>query len=160
MAIYLQIDGITGNVTESNHKGWIEISFFNFECTRAVASRNPGHTENREASTVSISEITISKEMDEASPKLFTLACVGTGKTVKIEFCRTGAMPLVFASYELSNVLISEYNVEESGGEDGPSESLSLNFDKIVYKYTPYKDDGTAGTPLSVTYDLVEAKSS
>lgn len=156
----MQIDGITGNVTESSHKGWIEISSFNFGCGRGIISRTPGHTENREASTVSISEITVNKEMDETSPKLFTLACVGTGKTVKIEFCRTGASPLVFASYELSNVLLSSYTVERQMNGEDPEERLSLNFDKIIYKYTPYKDDGTAGTPVSVTYDLVEAKSS
>lgn len=160
MAIYVQIDGITGNVTESGHKNWIEVDSFSFGCGRGVISRTPGHTENREATTVSISEISVSKEMDETSPKLFTLACVGTGKTVKIEFCRTGATPVVFASYELSNVLVSSYSVSGDGSGQSPRESLSLNFDKIVYKYTPYKDDGTAGTPINVTYDLVEAKSS
>jgi type VI secretion system secreted protein Hcp len=157
MAIYMQIDGVTGNVTESKHPKWIEINSFNFGCGRGVASRTPGHTENREASTVSIREISISKEMDETSPTLFSMACVGKGKTVKIDFCRTGDNPQIYASYELSNVLISSYSTSGGGSGDSPHESLSLNFDKIMYSYTPYKDDGSAGTPIKVTYDLGQA---
>ena len=159
MAIYIQIADLPGNVTESGHTKWIEINSFRFGCGRGIASRMPGNTENREASTVSISEISFSKEMDETSPKLFTLACVGTGKVVKIDFCRTGATPLVFASFELTDTLISSYSID--GNSTGtPYESISLNFSKIQYKYTPYKSDGTAGSPIAATYDLSTAKSS
>ncbi len=155
----MQIADLSGNVTESGHKNWIEVDSFSFGCGRGVESHSPGHTSNREASTVSISEISVSKEMDETSPKLFILACIGTGKTVKIEFCRTGATPQVFASYVLSNVLVSSYSVNGDGSGASPRESLSLNFDNIEYTYTPYKDDGSVGTPIGVKYNLAEAKS-
>ncbi len=159
MAIYMQIEGLPGNVTESGHTKWIEVDSFRFGCGRGVSSRTPGNTVNREASTVSISEISVSKEMDETSPKLFTLACVGTGKTIKIEFCRTGATPLVYASIELSDALISSYGVDGGSGRS-PHENLSINFSKIQYKYTPYNEKGEAGSPIAATYDLETAKSS
>lgn len=160
MAIYMQFADLPGTVTESSHRNWIEINSFTFGAGRGITSRTPGNTTNREASTVSISEISVSKEMDETSPKLFTLACIGTGKQVKIDFCRTGSAPLVYASYELSNALVSSYSVSGDGSGQNPRENLTLNFDKITFKYTPYTAAGEPGSPITSTYDLVAAKSS
>lgn len=156
MPIYMQVEGIQGSVTENGHKSWIEIDTFHFGCGRGISNRSPGHISDREASTVSISEISISKEMDETSPSLFALACVGTGKTVKIDCSRTGDKPQIFASYELSNVLVSAYSVDAGGGSV-PREKISLNFEKIQFEYFPVSPDGTLGSPSIATYDLSAA---
>jgi type VI secretion system secreted protein Hcp len=51
--------------------------------------------------------------------------------------------------------IIDGYSV--SSGGDRPSESISMNFTKIEYKYTPFDDQHKAGTPVPVTYDLATA---
>jgi type VI secretion system secreted protein Hcp len=51
--------------------------------------------------------------------------------------------------------MISSYSA--SSGGDRPSESFSLNFTKIEYKYTPFDDKHKAGTPMPVTYDVTTA---
>jgi type VI secretion system secreted protein Hcp len=52
MAIYMKYDGVTGNVTESGHTGWIELSSFRrgFHNSRAslVATRNMHPACNRD----------------------------------------------------------------------------------------------------------------
>ena len=160
MAIYMKIEGLDGNVTESKHPKSIEINSFRFGCSREISSRAPGKMINREASTVSISEVSINKEMDGTSPKLFIMACVGTGKTVNIDFCRTGANPASFATFELSNVLISNYGIDGGRAGSHPYENLTLNFSKITYKYIPYTSKGEAGSPIATAYDLETAISS
>ncbi len=65
----MKIEGLDGNVTESKHPKWIEINSFRFGCSRVISSRTPGKMINREASTVSISEVSINKEMDGIHPQ-------------------------------------------------------------------------------------------
>jgi type VI secretion system secreted protein Hcp len=112
---------------------------------------------NRESSHASVSEIVITKTTDSASPKLFTESASGAkGKKVEIHFVSTGDPGLTYLQYTLDDTLISGYSV--SSGGDRPSESISLNFTKVEFKMTPYDDTNTAGTPITVNYDLATAK--
>lgn len=157
MAIYIQIDKIDGNVTAAGHEKWIEVHSMSFGVGRGIMSVTPGAVKDRESSIPSISEIIISKTMDETSPLLFIEACVGIAKTMKIHFCRTGDQTQTYMEYILNNVLISSYSVQGSG-DSIPQESLSLNFDKIEVKYTPYGDDHKPGSPIPAGYDMKTAK--
>ena len=60
MAIYLEIEGIEGNITAKGYEKMIEVSSFNWGVGRAI-SQNAGRMANREASRPSISEITLTK---------------------------------------------------------------------------------------------------
>ena len=157
MALYLHYDGIDGEATHEDHKKWIDIQSLQFGVGRGV-STPVGSAANREASQPSVSEITVSKNMDTASSKLFVESLTGNeGKTVKIDLVSTGSPGNTYVTYTLTNTLISGYSL--SSGGDRPTESLSLNFTKIEYKQTPYDDKNKAGTPVTVSYDLATAKS-
>ena len=162
MAIYMQFKGIDGNITAKGFEKYIQLHSFSFGLGRAIASRNPGQMSNREASTPSISEISISKETDETSPLFFSQACLGDSiDTVIITFTITGPdQPLHSVDYTLSNVLISSYSVSGNGGEGVPFENMSLNFDKIEVKYTPYDDKHKAKSPVTSSYNLATASKS
>lgn len=155
MAIYLQIKNIKGNVTESAHKDWIECSSLQFGIGRAI-STTVGAAKNRESSMPSISEISVTKMMDDASPKLFEQACVGDGDQYVIHLTKTGEGAEIYTEYTLEDCMISGYSV--SSGGDRPSESISLSFTKLIMKYTPYDDKNKKGTPVSAGYDLTTGK--
>lgn len=158
MPIYLKIDGINGNVTATGHEKWIELGSMQFGVGRGITSvGSVGRESNREASIASISEVTVSKIMDETSPLFFIEACIGVGKNAEIHLCRTGDQVQSFMEYKLQNVLISSYSME-TNGEGHPEESLSFNFDKIEMKYIPYDDQQKAGSPVPSGYDLKAAK--
>jgi type VI secretion system secreted protein Hcp len=157
MAIYLKYDGIDGEATHSDHTNWIDVGSMQFGIGRAIATPT-GSTANREASEPSVSEITVTKSMDGSSPKLFTESATGNvGKTVKIDLVSTGSPGNTYVTYTLTNTLISGYSV--STGGDRPSESVTLSFTKIEYKFIPYDDKNKAGTPVTVSYDLSTTKS-
>lgn len=157
MAIYMKYStpDINGGVTTTGFEKQIEINSFQFGIGRGVGSPIGGSS-NREASTPSVSEVTLSKALDEASGGLLKETYSGEGKaTVVISFVRTdkgGAV--VYLEYTLSEVMVSGYSIASSG--DKPSENISLNFTKIETKFTAQKADGTADSPYPVTYDLAK----
>ena len=162
MPIYMKYGSIQGDVTETGHSSWIELNSFQWGVGRAVATA-VGSNEDRESSAPSVSEVTVTKEFDKASAKLLTEAYQGTGSgdaaTVQLDFVRTNKGKLdIYSTFTLSNVIISGYSL--SSGGDRPSESLSLNFTKIETKVTPMNPDGSAGSPVTITYDVGLAKSS
>jgi type VI secretion system secreted protein Hcp len=157
MAIYLKYEGIDGEATEHGHKKWIEISSFQFGIGRSIHTRT-GASQSREHSEPTVSEVTISKHLDHASPKLFVESCTGSkGKKVEIDIVTTGQESEIPVHYTLEHTLISNYHV--STGGDKPMESLSLNFTKLEMKYTPYTEDHKAGSPVAVHYDIKTTKS-
>lgn len=157
MAIYLKYDGIDGEATHQDHKKWVDLGSMQFGVGRAI-STPAGSASNREASEPSVSEIVITKTFDSSSPKFFTEACTGAaGKTVKIDLVSTGSPGATYTQYTLTNTLVSAYSV--SSGGDRPSESISLSFTKIEFKFIPYDDKNKAGSPITVSYDLATTKS-
>ncbi len=155
--IYMKVEGIDGNVTAKGHEKWIEIFGFGYGLARGITSTNPGRQSNREAGVPSFSEITVSKLVDETSPKFFLESCIGVAKKIEVHFCQTGDNPRNFVEFVLTNVLISRYNFNGPSGNAHPTETLTLNYTKIETKYTPYNDKHGVGTPIPAGYDLVTA---
>lgn len=156
MAIYLKIDGIDGKATAAGHEKWMVVDSLQWGVGRAISSA-VGSSKDREASKPSISEVSVTKMMDESSPRIFTEACIGKGKKVTIDLCTVGTDKIeTYMSYELEDTMISGYSV--SSGGDRPSESISLSFTKIVMKFIPHDDNGKPTSPIPAGYDMMTGK--
>ena len=158
MAIYMEWGAgqITGDVTDTNHQKWIELTSFQWGVGRGIGSATSGQA-SRESSIPSISEIVVTKRMDSASPGLWTDSVAGQlNTTVNIVFTTTDqGQTKEFLKYELTNTGLSGYSV--SSGGDMPTESLSLNFTKVSWTFTSTAPD-VSGTPTTQGYDLTTNK--
>jgi type VI secretion system secreted protein Hcp len=152
MAIYLNVEGLQGDVTAAGHEGWIECDSMQWGVGRAITTPT-GSSQERESSAPSVSEVSIVKIMDKCTPKLFEQACVGTSKLVKIDLVQTGEQLDTYMAYELENSLISSYSVS-TGGDARPMENISFNFTKVMMKYTPYDNKHNPGSPIPAGYDV------
>lgn len=144
---YLQLDGIKGESSDSNHEGWIECNSITWSISQpksATASTGGGHTAER----AELSEINISKLVDLSSPILAqTCACGKTISKAKLEMQRADGAgePIKYFELELENVLIGHIAPEFNGG-DLPVENLGLKFSRVKWKYTKQKvAGGTSG---------------
>jgi type VI secretion system secreted protein Hcp len=161
MAAYLKYGEIKGESLAEGHKGsdgWIEVGSVNWGCGRGI-STPVGGSGKREASSPSISEITLTKSMDSTSLKLAKEALVGKAVEATIELVETGENKLeTYLTLKLTNAMISSYNFSSGGSR--PSESLSLNYTKLDYVYQGYDDAGKVDTTKkgNVAYDLTAAK--
>jgi type VI secretion system secreted protein Hcp len=160
MAIYMEYDGIKGDVTEEGHKKWIECSSCQFGVGRAIGGTASGASRGREASLCNVSEITITKPADAASQDLMREAMIGAvpGKKVKFEFVTTGRgdKAETYTTFELENCMISGFSLATGG--DRPSESLSLNFTKITYNMSQGGETGELDAAKRGYFDLALAK--
>jgi type VI secretion system secreted protein Hcp len=154
MAIYMKFADIKGPVTTKGFEDWIELNSFQWGVGRGVGSAARSST-GRESSEPSISEIVVTKPMDISSNKLFQDATGGDlAAEVTLKFTSTTKDGVVtFLKYVLTDTGLSGYSLS-SGGEN-PSESLSLNFTKIMITYSGL-DPKTQAKPDTVGYDLTK----
>lgn len=158
MAIYIEYDGIKGNVTAEGFADHIKVLSLSFGVGRGI-SMEPGNLANREATRPSLSEITFSKMADNSTTALFKESVTGAaGKLVKIKFVQTGADSVTtFMDYELEDCLVSSYSIS-ADGESDPVETISLSFAKLMVNYHDFDKTNTGKSPQRVGYDLTTAK--
>ncbi len=154
MPIYMHFEGVEGDVTAKGYEKWIELNTLNFGVNRDIRTRT-GKTSDRENTLPTVGEVVVSLNMSKSSPNLFNEACVGKAKSVKISVCQTSTgAPREYVHYDLSEVLISGYHTAIPIS-DLPKDTLTLNFNKMVMKYTPFSQGNTPQAPTAAGYDLV-----
>jgi len=155
----MKIDGINGDVTAKGHEKWIAINGIHFGVRRTL-STDPGRIADRESTRPSVSEVTLTKRMDQSSPLLFGESCVGKAKPqIIIHLCQTDSSLNPYAEITLSNAIVSQYQVDSdtSGEHHYPIETVGLSFDKIEVRYTPYDNQNKPQSPIPAGYDLKQA---
>lgn len=156
--LFIKIDGIDGESTDDKHAKWIEPESFSFGAVqpgnvRASALGGAG------IERVEHNDLSFSKLIDSASPKIYDACCKGTiSKTVTIEAWRAGGEKTKYMEIKLEQVLITSYSL--GGGSGGfPSESITMNFGKITLTYFQQKrDSGGASGQVMAGWDLVGNK--
>jgi type VI secretion system secreted protein Hcp len=158
---FLKIDGVPGESTDDKHKDWIEVLSFNHGMSQpssATASSAGGGTTER----VNISDFSITKHLDKASPKLYELCATGKHiANVTLELCRAGGDKVKYMEVKMEQAIISSVAPGgSSGGADNlPAESVSFNFGKIKWTYTQQKRaDGSGGGNVTGGWDLTANK--
>jgi len=141
MAGYLEFSGknaIKGESTAAGFEDQIEITSISENITRAIMAGGSGA--QRQRSSATLGDIVCSKDVDKSSPKLAEAICKGAVfGTVKIALTTSsegGSGRTAYFTFELTNARVTSYGF--SGSTDGaivPSESLSLNFEKIKWTY-------------------------
>ena len=157
--VYLQIDGIKGESTDTAHKDWIECKSVQWEVLQpksATGSTGGGHTAER----TEHKDIVISKVADLASPLL--LQSCSSGKTIakaKLEFLRADGQGerIKYFEIELENVLVSSVSPSVAAG-DILNEDLALKYSKVKWKYIQQKVGGGSGGNTSGGWDLAANK--
>jgi type VI secretion system secreted protein Hcp len=129
------------SATDDKHKETIEIASWSFGASNPTSVGSTGMSSGREASTPSVSEIVVTKNMDKSSPMLAKGASKGkTTQELKKQTTYNGDSYYVIT---LTDVMVSSWQTSSSGG-DRPMESISLNFTKIEWNYKPQDPENPA----------------
>jgi type VI secretion system secreted protein Hcp len=151
---FLKLDGITGESQKQGHTGEIDIMSFSWGGSN---SSSVGTGTGVSVGKITVSDFSIMKSTDSASPVLFQKCCDGsviaTGVvTLQRQVSGTATPYLV---YNFTNVYVTSIQWSGSGGAgDAPMESVSFCFEVGTVDYTPLADDGTAGTAVHGGWDI------
>lgn len=156
--MFLQINGIPGDSTDSEHADWIEIESFK----HALAQPKGGSWSaqgNLGAGRVDHGEFTVQKRFDSASPKLAQYCCTGQAiPQVEFELCRPEGEKTGYMKYTLKNAMISGVEAIGSGKEDQPTplEEVRFRYGEIHWEYTPTDTSGGKGAPVRAGWSTTE----
>ena len=151
VAMFIKMDGITGETKNYDYKGWSD-----------VVSWSWGMSSNRDSARLhdddktSFKEISITKRIGMDSTDIMLL--FAQGKTIKnIEFI---IIPVVgardakqkYLSMRMENVVIKSITTGGSAAEDFFKENIVLLFDKIRFEYN-YHPGVTTANPSGASVD-------
>jgi type VI secretion system secreted protein Hcp len=157
--IYLQLDGIKGESTDSKHKDWVEISSYTHKITQpaSVTARSGGGANSGRSQH---EPFILIKPHDLASAKIFDACCTGKYlKSAKLEkMVAVGADKAKQVLIELDNVVVASFELDFDEKTQHHFERIALNYGVIKWTYTQTKGDGTAGGNVAAGYSCQEGK--
>lgn len=150
--IYLKIQGIDGESKDDKHKNEIEVLSWSWaETQTGSASRGGGMG----AGKVEVHDITFSKFVDKATPKLVAKCASGEHiPSAELAMRKAGGEQKEYLKIHLDDVLISSYSTSGSSGGDTPMENISLNFGKITVEYFEQDNKGAMSSVGKGGWDL------
>ena len=151
--IFCKIDGINGESTDDRHKNWIEVLNYSLSIQQPVSITSG--TGGRTAARASFSDLAIVKELDKSSPNL-ALYC-SNGKHIPkivIEMCLATEQKHTFMKYVLEDAIVSSVSPSGSGGGSKPTESVTFNYGKIEWEYTPIDHTGKKSASIKQGWNL------
>jgi len=154
---FLDITGVQGESTAKDMEGKIEIYSFSWGASNptTVGSGKEGLTGGK----VAISSFNVMKKTEKSSPVLFAACCIGKHFDKAIVTMRkaggeAGQKP--FLVYTFEDVMIESIQWSGStGGDDTPTESVSLAFARVKIDYS-MDDKGVMKAAGSATWDLTK----
>jgi type VI secretion system secreted protein Hcp len=142
--MFLKIDGIKGESTDSKHKDEIEVLAWSWGQSNGAA-----RTVRGKQSAACIQDLHFTKFTDASSPGLIMNGVTGeVAKTAVLVVRKAGKEQQEFLTLTMHNVLVSSFQTGGSGGDANLTESVTLHFESMQGEYRKQKADGTLDAPI------------
>ena len=149
--LFLKLGDIKGESQDSKHKDEIDVLAWSWGLSQ------PGQSGAQNAATsrqgrVCLSGLTITKRIDKSTPLLLAAAFANqTVPSATLSLRKAGEGQQDFLTVELSNPVISGFASGGVNTDEGPTESVTLNFSSVTITYIPQSFDGTTTSPVTRT---------
>jgi type VI secretion system secreted protein Hcp len=153
--LYLKFDGIIGECTELQHQGWSVISDVSWGVTVASVVSGGGGVDRPMFQDLSWDQV-----MDKSFPPLFTDISLGRHITrAQVDFTTGGTGNTTYFQMVFDNVLLTSLALN---GHSSGKATVDGAFDyrKIAMTYWEIRPDGSRGSPIKASYDLLTGKGS
>jgi type VI secretion system secreted protein Hcp len=156
--MFLKIKGIQGESKDDKHKDEIDVLSWSWGETQTGTFAAGG---GGGAGKVAMQDFHFVMKVNKASPKLLQACATGSHIGDVTLVCRKagGKEGQEFIKVVFADCLVSSYQTgASSGGDEIPTEQISLNFAEIKYDYRAQKADGTLDGPVSAGYNIQKNK--
>ena len=152
--MFIKIGPIDGESRDKVHAKSIDVLAWSWGMSNSGSAHVGG---GAGAGKVNVQDLSLTKYVDSASPKLMLACCKGTHYDEALLTVRkAGDKPVEYVKIKLTEVLITSVSTGGSGGEDRLTENITLNFAKVHLDYTPQDAKGAAGTAIPMEWNIAE----
>jgi type VI secretion system secreted protein Hcp len=152
--MFLKCADLPGESVDKAYAGAIDVLAWSWGMSQSGTTHaGPGAG----AGKVNVQDISVTKWVDKASPKIQLFCC--NGKHIKealLVVRKAGEKPLEYIKITMSDIIISSVSTGGSGGEDRLTENVGLNFATVKFEYTPQKVDGSGDTAIPYTWKIAQ----
>ena len=152
--MFIKIDTVDGESRDKVHKKEIDVLAWSWGMSNSGSAHVGG---GAGAGKVNVQDISFTKWVDSATPKLALACCDGkhfANATLVVR--KAGEKPVEYLKIKIEEVLITSISTGGSGGEDRLTENVTLNFAKVSLDYVPQDEKGAAGTAIPMTWSIAE----
>jgi type VI secretion system secreted protein Hcp len=151
--MFLEIKECPGESTKKGHEGQIDITSFSFGAVQSGSFARGGAGGG--SGKAEFQDISIVKEVDKSSPKLFQACAAGTHfPKATIYVRKAGDKPLEYYKVELNDLIVSSVQNSGSASGDTVMESITFNTAKINFTYVEQDAKGGAGKTVTAGFDV------
>jgi type VI secretion system secreted protein Hcp len=154
---FLKLGDIKGESVADGHGGEIDVLSFSWGVSQmGTTHRGTGGG----AGKANVSDISITKWVDSASPTLFLNCCTGKHfPQATLTVRKAGDKPLDYLVIKLTDIIITSVQIGGSSGSEEVTESLSLNFAAFEYVFQPQDNKGAKkGGAITTKFNIAENK--
>jgi type VI secretion system secreted protein Hcp len=152
--MFLKIATVDGESRDSKHSKEIDVLAWSWGMSNSGSAHVGG---GAGAGKVNVQDISVTKYVDSASPKLMKACADGSHfDEATLTVRKAGGTPVEYIKIKMSEVFVTSLSTGGSGGEDRLTENLSLNFAKVNVDYTPQDAKGAAGTAIPFGWNIAE----
>jgi type VI secretion system secreted protein Hcp len=151
---FLDLAGIPGDSTDAQFPHTFEIFDWTYGATTSVGPTRTGGARGK----VQPHDLTFTKLVDKASPKLF-LACA-TGKHISSAtlVARKQGADQAYLKIVLKDVYVSGYHTAPNGGDAIPLDVVGLDYAQLEIDYTFQNAAGGPSKTVTAAFDFVKNK--
>jgi type VI secretion system secreted protein Hcp len=154
--MFMKITGVDGEAKDSKHKKDIDVLAWSW----GVSNSGSAHSGSGGAGKANVQDLSFTKWVDSASPKLALSCCNGKHYDEAVLVVRkAGEKPVEYLKIKMTEVMVTSLSTGGSGGEDRLTENVTLNFAKVALDYVPQDEKGAAGTAIPMTWDIAANES-
>jgi type VI secretion system secreted protein Hcp len=151
---FLKLDDIKGESVDQKHAGEIDVLSWSWGASQSATfqSGSGGGT-----AKVNVHDLTVTKYVDRSSPTLMGLCFTGLPiKSAILSMRKAGGTQMEYINISMEDCVVSSTGAANSTGEERLIETITLNFARVKFAYTPQKPDGSADAAVKFGYDIAK----
>jgi len=154
--LFIQIDGVKGNVTDKQYKDWIAIHHMSTGVHNSASIDNGSGKLN--SGGAYFEEISFSKEVDATSTQLFSMVAQGSNiKKIVVAFCvQSGEKFHEMGRWTYEDCILTRDNINVNNSGGIPDEGFSMVFGSVKFETSVIDSKGSTSKQGPVGWDQVK----
>ena len=149
--LFQRVEGVAGESADANHSGWTDILSVSWGASQAASISGGGAG----AGKVSFSDLTVTANMDKATPTLLKMCAAGKHiSKLEISFQKAGGTAMEFSKVTLTDVLVTGVQFAGASGGEQMQVNYSYQAAKVQHSYWVQDKSGSKGAETQMGWDV------